>query len=121
MWWFSRLTATHTGPLNFGGNVIPGKGVEIKMPPQASSMLFDKDGKVYTMTVGYTMDKRIGNTNGLGAVFGILNAIGNALPFPEAQQLYTPSIRFEAFERVAKTIEECGYDPNTQERIPAKE
>ncbi|KAJ1447772.1 hypothetical protein M885DRAFT_471630 [Pelagophyceae sp. CCMP2097] len=121
VWWFSRLTATHTGPLNFGGSVIPGEGKEIRMPPQASSMLFDADGKVYTMTVGYTMDKRIGNTQGLGAVFGILSAIGKSLPFPEAQKLYTPSLRFEAFERVAKTVEECGFDPNTQQAIPAKE
>ncbi|KAJ1641136.1 hypothetical protein T492DRAFT_923484 [Pavlovales sp. CCMP2436] len=118
VWWFSRVTATHTGPLMFGGSIIKGEGKQIRMPPQASSMLFDESGKVYTLTVGYTMDKRIGNTNGLGAVFGILKAIGKSLPFPEAQALYTPSLRFEGFERLGKAVENMGFDPNTRKKIP---
>lgn len=121
VWWFSRVTATHTGPLRFGGSIIKGEGKHIRMPPQASSMLFDETGKVYTMTVGYTMDKRIGNTNGLGAVLGILKAIDKPLPFPEGQALYNPSLRFEAFERLAKGVESLGFDPNTRERLPATE
>ncbi|KAG8462758.1 hypothetical protein KFE25_004734 [Diacronema lutheri] len=118
VWWFSRVTATHTGPLRFGGSVIPGEGKPIRMPPQASSMLFDESGRVYTLTVGYTMDKRIGNTNGLGAVLGILKAIGKPLPFTEGRALYTPSLRFEGFERIAKSVECLGIDPNTRQRIP---
>lgn len=31
------------------------------------------------------MDKTIGNSGGLGGVFGPLYAIGKGLPFPEAQ------------------------------------
>ena len=50
------------------------------------------------------MDKRIGNTEGLGGVFAFLKAIGSPLPVPEAQRLYTPSLRFEAFERVGKAV-----------------
>lgn len=118
VWWFSRVTATHTGPLRFGGSIIKGEGKQIRMPPQASSMLFDESGRVYTLTVGYTMDKRIGNTNGLGAVLGILKAVGKALPFPEGQALYNPSLRFEAFERIGKGVENLGYDPNTRKRLP---
>merc|ERR1712149_152330 len=81
-------------------------------------MLFDKDCKCYTPTVGYTMDKRIGNTDGLGGVFGIVKATSNALPFPEGQRLYNPSLRFEGMERIAKAIEACGYDPNTMSPLP---
>jgi hypothetical protein len=118
VWWFSRVTATHTGPLRFGGSIIKGEGKQIRMPPQASSMLFDESGRVYTLTVGYTMDKRIGNTNGLGAVLGILKAIGKPLPIPEGQALYNPSLRFEALERIGKGVENLGYDPNTRQPLP---
>jgi hypothetical protein len=35
--------------------------------------------------VGYVIDRRAGNTGGLGALFGIMYAIGHPLPFPEAK------------------------------------
>jgi hypothetical protein len=117
VWFFSRATGTHTGTLNFGAG-IPATGKSIYLPPQAQSMLFDERGKCYTLTVGYCMDKRIGNTEGLGGVFGIMKAVGKALPFPEAQRLYTPSMRYEAFEHIAKAIEALGFDPATQKRLP---
>lgn len=116
VWFFTRATGTHTGTLNFGPG-IPPTGKSIVMPPQAQSMLFNEAGKCYTLTVGYAMDKRIGNTEGLGGVFGILKAVGKALPFQEAQRLYTPSLRFEAFDRIAKAVESLGYDPNTRKRL----
>jgi len=118
VWFFSRATGTHTGPLNFGAP-IPATGRSIQMPPQAQSMLFDEQGKCYTLTVGYCMDKRIGKTEGLGGVFGILKAVGKPLPFPEAQQLYTPSLRYEAFEHVAKAAESLGFGPTSQQRLPS--
>lgn len=118
VWFMSRSTGTHTGPLNFGAKPIEATGKEVHMPPQAQSMLFDEDGKCYTLTVGYCMDKRIGNTDGLGGMFGIVKATGNALPFPEGQRLYNPSLRFEGFEHIAKAIESMGYDPNTMKAFP---
>eukprot|EP00747_Dinoflagellata_sp_TGD_P194426 gnl/TRDRNA2_/TRDRNA2_61803_c0_seq1.p1 gnl/TRDRNA2_/TRDRNA2_61803_c0~~gnl/TRDRNA2_/TRDRNA2_61803_c0_seq1.p1 ORF type:complete len:290 (-),score=49.44 gnl/TRDRNA2_/TRDRNA2_61803_c0_seq1:267-1136(-) len=119
VWFFSRATATHTGTLYFGNPLLP-TGKEIHMPPQAQSMLFNAEGKVYTLTVGYAMDKRIGNTDGLGGVFGILKAVGKPLPFPEGQRLYTPSLRYEGFEHIAKAVEGMGYDPTTRQKLPAK-
>lgn len=119
VWFFSRTTGTHTGTLNFG-RPIPATGKEFQCPPQAQSMLFDENGKCYTITVGYCMDKRIGNTNGLGGVFAIMYGIGKPLPFPEAKALYNPSLRYEAFEHVAKAMEAMGIDPATQKRLPAK-
>ena len=113
VWFFARATGTHTGTLNFG-RPIPATNKRIEAPPQAQSMLFNEQGQCYTLTVGYCMDKRIGNTDGLGGVFGILKAVGHGLPFPEGQRLYTPSLRFEAFERIAKFAEACGLGPNAQ-------
>lgn len=115
VWFFSRATGTHDGPLNFG-STIAATGKEIRMPPQASSMLFNDQGQCYTLTVGYTMDKRIGNTDGLGGFFGILKAIGHGLPFPEGQKLYNPSLRYEAFERLAKVGEAFGFGPTAESK-----
>lgn len=110
VWFFSRATGTNSGEMNFGRS-LPATGKHVRMPPQAQSMLFNEKGECYTLTVGYTMDKRIGNTNGLGGVFGILKAIGHGLPFLEGQRLYNPSLRYEAFERVAKIGEAFGFGP----------
>ena len=117
VWWFSRMTGTHTGVLNFGGQRYKGTGKRVSMPPQAQSLLFDAAGKVYTITVGYAMDKRIGNTEGLGGVFGIVKAVGKPLPFSEGQRLFTPTLRFEALERIGKAVEGFGYDPATGQKI----
>ena len=111
VWFISRAVGTHSGTLTFGRPIAP-TGRTVRSPPQAQSMLFDESGKVYTLTVGYCMDKRVGNTEGLGGVFALLKGIGHALPFPEAQRLYTPSLRFEAFERIAKAAENLGFGPN---------
>lgn len=120
VWWFSRMTGTHTGTLNFGGQKYKATGKQVSMPPQAQSLLFDVHGKVYTITVGYAMDKRIGNAEGLGGVFGIVKATGNPLPFAEGQRLFTPTLRFEGFERIGKAVEGFGYDPATGQKIPLK-
>mmetsp|Transcript_63511 Transcript_63511/g.143369 ORF Transcript_63511/g.143369 Transcript_63511/m.143369 type:complete len:288 (+) Transcript_63511:93-956(+) len=117
VWFFSRATGTHTGTLHFGAG-LPATGREVRMPPQAQSMLFNEAGQCYTLTVGYAMDKRIGNTEGLGGVFGILKAVGKALPFTEGQRLYTPSLRFEAFERIAKVGESFGFGPGAVQKPP---
>jgi len=119
VWFFSRATGTHTGTLRFGAG-MPATGRAVRMPPQAQSMLFNEQGQCYTLTVGYAMDKRIGNTEGLGGVFGIVKAVGKPLPFVEGQRLYTPSLRFEAFERVAKIGESFGVGPGAAAQAPAK-
>lgn len=117
VWCFSRDTGTHLGTLNFA-KPIPPTGKRVVMPPQASSMLFNEQGQVYTMTVGYTMDKRIGNSNGLGAMFGILKAVGKPLPVPEGRALYNPSMTYEALERFGKALENAGRDPtNIKKRL----
>ncbi|XRB03451.1 GONST5 protein [Pycnococcus provasolii] len=82
VWYVTRATATHTGTL---AGAIPPTGIRVDSPPQANSMTFNVDGQCTQLTVGYVLDKQLGNTGGLGGVFGILYAIGYGLPFPEAQ------------------------------------
>ena len=64
---------------------IKATNVVVESPPQALSMSFDEAGKVTRLTVGYVMDKNIGNQGGLGGIFGIFYAIGFPLPFPECR------------------------------------
>jgi len=43
----------------------------VESPPQATSMTFNELGECTELTGGYIMDKNIGNTGGLGGVFGM--------------------------------------------------
>mmetsp|Transcript_8112 Transcript_8112/g.20837 ORF Transcript_8112/g.20837 Transcript_8112/m.20837 type:complete len:313 (-) Transcript_8112:1194-2132(-) len=132
VWFTTRMTAVNTGPM-----MGDPTGIRVISPPQASSCRYDwssmkhatkkspsnaiqsntiqcirfnTSGKCDDLTVGYVMDRRQGNTGGLGAVFGILNAIGRPLPFPEARP-YKRSWRFSLFvlvSRLAKWIRPKG-------------
>jgi hypothetical protein len=62
-------------------------------PPQSISLTFNEEGKVTKYTGGYVMDKTVGNSGGLGGIFGPLYAIGKGLPFPEAQP-YKKSLQY---------------------------
>lgn len=82
VWYTARAVGTHTGPF---AKTLPATGKRVDSPPQSCSMCFNEQGQCTQLTVGYVMDRQLGNTGGLGAVFGILYAIGYGLPFPEAQ------------------------------------
>mmetsp|Transcript_12854 Transcript_12854/g.31528 ORF Transcript_12854/g.31528 Transcript_12854/m.31528 type:complete len:417 (-) Transcript_12854:296-1546(-) len=95
VWWFTRSIGTHTG--QFGGSIQP-TGIRVEWPPEVNSVCFDSNGLVYRLTLGYAVDRKMGNTGGLGAVFGLLNAIGSPLPFREAKP-WVPSARFLFFTK----------------------
>ena len=82
MWFFIRTTGTHTGALKFGRAEYAATGREIRGAPECCSYTFNADGKVESFTGGYVVDRRVGNTGGLGALFGILTAIGVKVPKP---------------------------------------
>ncbi|PSC76916.1 amidase signature enzyme [Micractinium conductrix] len=82
VWFFIRTTGTHTGPFKFGSTTFAATNVDIQGPPEVCSYTFDKEGKVTSFTGGYVADNRVGNTDGLGAAFGILAAIGVKVPRP---------------------------------------
>lgn len=74
---------------------------QIESPPQTCSMKFNDKGQVEVYTIGYVMDRSVGNTGGLGGVFGLFYATGNGLPFREAMP-WTPSFRYRLFQNLQK-------------------
>merc|ERR1712106_721879 len=96
VWFFSRGLLTHSGMLQFGAMKMQPSGTTVVTPPQVISMSFNREGECYKLTGGYSVDRTVGNTGGLGAVFGLIHAIGGSLPFPEGKP-WKPSLRWEAF------------------------
>lgn len=99
VWFFTRKTAVHVG--EFMGKSATGKSLQF--PPEVYSLAFNEDGKVKEFTVGYVVNRRVGNTGGLGGAFGYFYGIGNALPFPEGKP-YKPSLQFRFFNWLARTM-----------------
>lgn len=76
IWYDVQGSGTRTGML--GGK--EGNGAKYQGPPEAASMTFDDDGFCTRLTAGAVMDPTIGNTGGLGGVYGIFYATGVPLP-----------------------------------------
>jgi hypothetical protein len=91
LWALSRgaFVQEGTGPL-FGkpkpvGDQRSGKA-QVNLPPQCFSFSFNENGQVYKMTGGYCVDRSVGDTQGLGGFFGVLQGLGvNRLPFREGK------------------------------------
>ena len=92
VWFTARMRCCHTGSNSFGSAT----NINVDCPPQVNSLSFNEEGKVIKYTGGYITDRTIGNTGGLGGIFGILYAIGRPLPFPEARP-YRKSWQFRTF------------------------
>ena len=75
VWFTSRSTGTHTGPL-LGK---PPTGKKVVLPPQQFHLDFAPDGLLREIGF-YTVDRRQGNTGGLGGAFGYFYGTGNPLP-----------------------------------------
>lgn len=95
VWMTARGRGTNTGP-GLGGLLPKATGKDYVNPPQACSVKIGPDGKVQQYTIGYVMDRTIGNTGGLGGIYGILYAMGKPLPFPEARP-WKISLRYSLF------------------------
>ena len=96
VWFTGHFQAVNSGEGPFGKPT----GKLIECPPQAVSLTFNEQGKVIKYTGGYVMDKEVGNSGGLGGVFGIAYAVGKPLPFPEAQP-YRKSVQFRLFNAIS--------------------
>ena len=99
VWYMTRLRATNDGIGLFGRKEPSNKTVVL--PPQMYSFLFDRDGLIKELTVGYPVDRRQGTTGGLGGMFGVFYGIGQALPFPEGKP-YQLSRRFRLFTALGR-------------------
>lgn len=82
VWFQMRIQATQTGELKFGGQTVPPRDPPrtSESPPEAASIRFDFNGKVREITTGYPLDRRVGNTGGMGGIFGVLEGLGSPLP-----------------------------------------
>lgn len=96
VWFTSRSTGTHTGPL-LGK---PPTGKKLSLPPQQFHLDFAPDGLLREIGF-YVVDRRQGNTGGLGGAFGYFYGTGNPLPIPECQP-YTKSKRFQLLNLVGR-------------------
>jgi len=96
VWFMSRSTATHTGSL-LGK---PPTGKKLMLPPQQFHLDFIEDGLVREIGF-YVVDRRQGNTGGLGGAFGYFYGTGNPLPIPECQP-YKRSKRFRLLNFVGR-------------------
>lgn len=97
VWFNSRTVATNTG--KFLGK--PPTGKALTMPPQAQSMTFNEKGLVTQFTVGYVMDRRVGNTGGLGGAFAFFYGVGKPLPIPECRP-YKRSWQFKLLNLIGR-------------------
>ncbi|MEW5300104.1 MAG: hypothetical protein WDW36_003059 [Sanguina aurantia] len=82
VWFTVRASGTHTGTLRFNGSVFPPSGKTYLGAPECQSYTFNSAGQCTSYTGGYVMDRRVGNTQGLGALFGILAALGGPVLTP---------------------------------------
>ncbi|GAX15955.1 hypothetical protein FisN_22Hh195 [Fistulifera solaris] len=98
VWFFSRVESVHKAP--FMG--VEATGKKLILPPQVLHMDFSEDGKIKEFGF-YTVDRRIGNTGGLGGAFAYFYGVGKALPFPECQP-YKPSKRLRFFSAVGRLL-----------------
>jgi len=101
VWYTARGRGTNTGPLPPFAPDATGKS--LVNPPQTCSVTFDESGLVTKYTIGYVMDRAVGNTGGLGGLYGIMYAIGKPLPFPEAQP-WKMSKRYRAFNAFGNLV-----------------
>mmetsp|Transcript_12138 Transcript_12138/g.22730 ORF Transcript_12138/g.22730 Transcript_12138/m.22730 type:complete len:229 (-) Transcript_12138:101-787(-) len=92
VWFFTRQVAKHVA--EFAG-VKPTRK-ELTLPPQLMHLDFNDDGLVKEFGF-YTVDRRQGNTGGLGGAFGYFYGVGKPLPIREAKP-YKPSFRFKMLQ-----------------------
>ena len=89
VWYTSSPLGTHTRPLTLGSVTHPPTGRRWESPPECGSATFDAEGRCVSVTFGYVMDRRMGNTDGLGGLFGLCSALELPMPVPK-WQLRTP-------------------------------
>ena len=96
VWWFDRQVARQIS--SFMG--VQPISNELILPPQLFHMDFNEEMKVKEFGF-YTVDRRQGNTGGLGGAFGYFYGVGKPLPIRECQP-FKPSFRFRMLGLLGK-------------------
>ncbi len=100
VWYTARGKGKNTGPFIPFVPEATGTGVTVVNPPQVCSITIDHStGLITKYTIGYVVDRNVGNTGGLGGLYGILYALGRPLPFPEAQP-WKKSFQYDLVQKV---------------------
>lgn len=89
VWYTSSPHGTHTAPLQIGSTTHAPTGRRWESPPECGSATFDAEGRCVSVTFGYVMDRRMGNTDGFGGIYGLCSALELPMPVPK-WQLRTP-------------------------------
>lgn len=103
VWFTSRGKGTQTGTSNETPLFKKATGKSYVNPPQTNSLTFNEKGLVTQYTIGYVMDRRVGNSGGLGGIYGILYAVGKPFPFPEANPRKR-SLRMKLFNKLGQIM-----------------
>jgi len=105
VWYTARGRGKNTGPLVPFVPETSGTGKTVVNPPQVCSITLDHStGLITKYTIGYVVDRTVGNTGGLGGLYGILYALGRPLPFPEAKP-WQKSIQYDLFQKVGGLLQ----------------
>ncbi|KAL7532037.1 hypothetical protein ACHAWF_003993 [Thalassiosira exigua] len=103
VWYTARGYGANEGPLPPFAPVAT--GTRVVNPPQVCSLTIDHEtGLVTRYTIGYVVDRSVGNTGGLGGLYGILYALGRPLPFPEAQP-WKKSWQYDLFQKLGSLLQ----------------
>lgn len=105
VWYTARGKGKNTGPLVPFVPESSGTGKMVVNPPQVCSLTIEHStGLISKYTIGYVVDRTVGNTGGLGGLYGILYALGRPLPFPEANP-WKKSIQYDLFQKIGGLIQ----------------
>lgn len=104
VWYTARGRGVNNGPLAPFVTSGTGSGKEVINPPQVCSITIDESGLISRYTIGYVVDRNVGNTGGLGGLYGILYAMGSPLPFPEAQP-WKKSWQYDIFQKLGALLQ----------------
>ena len=105
VWYTARGKGKNTGPLVPFVPEVSGTGTTVVNPPQVCSITIDHStGLISKYTIGYVVDRTVGNTGGLGGLYGILYALGRPLPFPEANP-WKKSIQYDLFQKIGGLLQ----------------
>ena len=102
VWYTAKGYGKNEGPLlPFAPEAT---GITVENPPQVCSITIDHEsGLITKYTIGYVTERTIGNTGGLGGLYGILYALGKPLPFPEANP-WKQSWQYAFFQKLGALI-----------------
>jgi len=112
VWFFNRAVSTHIAPFMGAKPEDTINGGVLNLPPQVYHIDFNENGLVKEFGF-YTVDRRQGNTGGLGGAFGYFYGVGKPLPIRECQP-YQPSFRFRMLNFIGKLGEKLAKKKTDQ-------